>query len=317
MEEDMPEMPMESEIFNGTESPIPVQNKQNNKVGQDQIHELIFSNKLSWQAIIYDLINTEQLDPWDINLSLLANKYLEKIRILEESNFFISSKVLLAAALLLRMKSEILLDQDLPELDAILYGRKDQEKKSVQNRIEFDENVPGLVPRTPLPRFKKVTLQELLASLDLAINTENRRIRKVVLAKQQEMETAISLPKTRINLKDRIHEVYEQLRDIFSKQENKVAFSDIAGKTSEERIATFVPLLHLDNQQKVWLEQPGHLEEIWILLKHIYEKQNAVLLEQLRKEVEEEMNKMDLDDKEMKKAKKIEGFENPVGDLTG
>jgi len=270
----MPEMPMESEIFNGTESPIPVQNKQNNKVGQDQIHELIFSNKLSWQAIIYDLINTEQLDPWDINLSLLANKYLEKIRILEESNFFISSKVLLAAALLLRMKSEILLDQDLPELDAILYGRKDQEKKSVQNRIEFDENVPGLVPRTPLP-------------------------------------------KTRINLKDRIHEVYEQLRDIFSKQENKVAFSDIAGKTSEERIATFVPLLHLDNQQKVWLEQPGHLEEIWILLKHIYEKQNAVLLEQLRKEVEEEMNKMDLDDKEMKKAKKIEGFENPVGDLTG
>jgi len=313
----MPEMPMESEIFNGTESPIPVQNKQNNKVGQDQIHELIFSNKLSWQAIIYDLINTEQLDPWDINLSLLANKYLEKIRILEESNFFISSKVLLAAALLLRMKSEILLDQDLPELDAILYGRKDQEKKSVQNRIEFDENVPGLVPRTPLPRFKKVTLQELLASLDLAINTENRRIRKVVLAKQQEMETAISLPKTRINLKDRIHEVYEQLRDIFSKQENKVAFSDIAGKTSEERIATFVPLLHLDNQQKVWLEQPGHLEEIWILLKHIYEKQNAVLLEQLRKEVEEEMNKMDLDDKEMKKAKKIEGFENPVGDLTG
>src|SRR3989339_963678 len=315
MEEDMPEMPMESEIFNGTESPIPVQNKQNNKVGQDQIHELIFSNKLSWQAIIYDLINTEQLDPWDINLSLLANKYLEKIRILEESNFFISSKVLLAAALLLRMKSEILLDQDLPELDAILYGRKDQEKKSVQNRIEFDENVPGLVPRTPLPRFKKVTLQELLASLDLAINTENRRIRKVVLAKQQEMETAISLPKTRINLKDRIHEVYEQLRDIFSKQENKVAFSDIAGKTSEERIATFVPLLHLDNQQKVWLEQPGHLEEIWILLKHIYEKQNAVLLEQLRKEVEEEMNKMDLDDKEMKKAKKLEGFENPVGDL--
>ena len=313
----MPEMPMESEIFNGTESPIPVQNKQNNKVGQDQIHELIFSNKLSWQAIIYDLINTEQLDPWDINLSLLANKYLEKIRILEESNFFISSKVLLAAALLLRMKSEILLDQDLPELDAILYGRKDQEKKSVQNRIEFDENVPGLVPRTPLPRFKKVTLQELLASLDLAINTENRRIRKVVLAKQQEMETAISLPKTRINLKDRIHEVYEQLRDIFSKQENKVAFSDIAGKTSEERIATFVPLLHLDNQQKVWLEQPGHLEEIWILLKHIYEKQNAVLLEQLRKEVEEEMNKMDLDDKEMKKAKKLEGFENPVADLTG
>lgn len=313
MEEVMPELPGDT---NNSDPVIIPSKTQNNKVGQDQIHELIFSNKLSWQAIIHDLVNTEQLDPWNIDISLLANKYLEKIRILEESNFFISSKVLYAAAWLLRLKSEILLNQDLPDLDAILYGRKDQEKKSVQERIEFDEDVPGLIPRTPLPRFKKVTLQELLASLDLAINTENRRIRKVVLAKQQEMETSISLPKTRINLKDRIHEVYEQLKEIFSKQENKVAFSDISGKTSEERIATFVPLLHLDNQQKVWLEQPGHLEEIWILLKHIYEKQNAVLLEQLRKEVEEEMNNLELNDKELKKAKKLEGFENPIADLT-
>lgn len=295
---------------------LPKNNKDaSQKVNQEQIHELIFSNKLSWQAIIYDLINTEQLDPWDIDLSLLTNKYLEKIRLLEEANFFISSKVLLAAALLLRMKSEILLDQDLPELDAILFGRK-EEKKHIQERIEFDENVPGLVPRTPLPRFKKVTLQELLASLDKAINTENRRIRRVVLAKQQEMETAISLPKTRFNLKDRIHEVYKQLQDIFSESEEKVAFSKIAGTTSEEKIATFVPLLHLDNQQKVWLEQPGHLEEIWILLKHIYEKQNKELLEQLRKEVEEEMAKFELDEKALKKVEKInKDFENPVGDL--
>lgn len=285
------------------------------KVGQDQIHELIFSNKLSWQALINDLINTEQLDPWDIDISLLANKYLEKIRLLEEANFFISSKVLLAAAFLLRMKSEILLDQDIPELDAILFGKKD-EKKHVQERIEFDENVPGLIPRTPLPRFKKVTLQELLASLDQAINTENRRIRKVVIAKQQEMETSISLPKTRINLKDKIGEIYGKLKVIFETRQEKLAFSEISGTTPEERISTFVPLLHLDNQQKVWLEQPGHLEEIWILLKHLYEKQNKELLEQMRKEVEEEIGKIELDDKELKRTEKFnKDFSNPIGEL--
>ena len=37
-------------------------------VGQEQIHELLFGDKLSWQAIIYDLINTEQLNPWDMDL---------------------------------------------------------------------------------------------------------------------------------------------------------------------------------------------------------------------------------------------------------
>src|SRR3989338_2235461 len=119
------------------------------KVGQEQIHDLLFDDRLSWQAIIYDLINSEQLDPWDINIAVLANKYLEKVREFEEANFFISSKVLLAASLLLRFKSELLLSRDLQNLDDVLYGKK-EEKKYVQERIELDEDVPELVPRTPL-----------------------------------------------------------------------------------------------------------------------------------------------------------------------
>ena len=94
------------------------------KVGQEQIHGLLFGNNLNWQSIIYDLINTEQLDPWGIDICLLANKYLERVQALEEANFFISSKVLFAASLLLRIKSEILLNQYLPSLDEILFGKK-------------------------------------------------------------------------------------------------------------------------------------------------------------------------------------------------
>jgi segregation and condensation protein A len=155
------------------------------KVGQEQIHDLLFGEKLSWQAIIYDLINTEQLDPWDIDIALLSDRFLIKIRELEEANFFVSSKVLLAAALLLRIKSEILLHKYLPSLDDILFGRK-EEKQEIQDKIEFDENVPELVLRTPLPRLRKVTLQELMASLGNAINTEHRRIKRIIVDKQRE-----------------------------------------------------------------------------------------------------------------------------------
>ena len=90
------------------------------KVGQEQLHGLLFGDTVSWQAIVYDLINTEQLDPWDVDISLLANRYLEKVRLLEEANFFVSSKVLLAAALLLRIKSEIVLNDYIPAMDEIL-----------------------------------------------------------------------------------------------------------------------------------------------------------------------------------------------------
>lgn len=270
------------------------------RIGQEQIHGLLFVEKLSWQQIIYDLIRTEQLDPWDIDISILSNKFLEKVRELEEANFFVSSQVLLAASLLLRLKSEILLDHYIPSLDAVLFGKKAEQKKYSQDRIELDEEVPGLVLRTPLPRFRKVTLDELMSALGHAINTENRRIRKVVVARQQELETALSLPRHRINIKDRINVVHSKLKKIFATREEKLAFSEISGKSNEERVATFIPLLHLDNQHKIWLEQHGHFEEIWILLKHIYEKQNEKTLEIMKQEAEAAIENLVKEESEMR-----------------
>ncbi|GAI77431.1 unnamed protein product, partial [marine sediment metagenome] len=40
-----------------------------NSVKQEQVHDLLFNREIGWQEIIYDLINTEQLDPWDINIT--------------------------------------------------------------------------------------------------------------------------------------------------------------------------------------------------------------------------------------------------------
>jgi len=256
------------------------------KVGQDQIHRLLFGEKLSWQAIIYDLINSEQLDPWNIDISLLSKKYLEKVRELEEHNFFVSSKVLLATALLLRIKSEILLNQDLKSLDDILFGKK-EEKKYTQERIELEDEIPDLIPRTPLPRHRRVSLQDLMAALGKAIKTENRRIKRVIVERQQEFETSLSLPKKTINIRDQIRAMYKKLKEIFSKKEDRLAFSDLSGKSKEEKISAFIPLLHLDDQHKVMLEQDGHFEEIYIWLKDLYEKKHSEKLEQMAKEVEE------------------------------
>jgi len=261
---------------------------KNSKVGQEQIQGLLFGEQVSWKSIILDLINSEQLDPWDIDIVVLSNKYLEKIKELEEADFFVSSKVLLAASLLLRLKSEILLNEYIPSLDDILFGR--EEKKSYkQERIELNEEIPEIIPRTPIARARKVTLQELMSALGKAIHTENRRIKKVVTARQQEIETALALPKKRINLKDQIKVVYSKLKGIFSGEREKVSFNEISGKSKEDRVGTFVPLLHLDNQQKIFLEQESHFEDIWIWLKKVYDKKNAALLELWRKEAEEAM----------------------------
>lgn len=255
------------------------------RVGQDQIQDLLFDDRLSWQAIIYDLINSEQLDPWDIDLSVLAHKYIEKVRQLEEANFFVSSKVLLAASLLLRLKSEILLSRDLQPLDDILYGKKEKKIYS-QERIELDEDIPDLVLRTPLPRHKKVSLQELILALSKALSTEDRRERKALILKQHELNAYIPIPKRLFNLQDKINGLYSSIKQMFVKSDSRIAFSQLSSLDFDERLLTFVSLLHLDNQQKIWLEQEGHFEEIWILLKEIYEAKNKDLLEKLKNEVE-------------------------------
>jgi len=281
---------------------------------QTQIHNLLFGRELSWQEIIHDLINTEQLDPWDINISILSNKYLETLAKLEEADFFVSSKVLLAAALLLRIKSEILLNKYIKSIDDILFGKK-QEKKYSLERIELDEEIPELISRSPIPRYKKVTLQELIGSLNKAITTENRRIKKEIINKNALRETAISLPKRKFSIKNKIKEIYEKLKSQLQKQEqHKISYTDLIGKDKDERIIAFLPLLHLENQKKVWLDQEAHFQEIYIWLKKIYLEHNPDPFADLKEELEEEMQEIS-DDKKQRIKEINSDFENPLGEM--
>ncbi len=269
------------------------------KVHQEEIHKILFSREIGWQEIIYDLINTEQLNPWDVNIIVLTDRYLEKIQLLEEADFFVSSKVLLAASLLLRIKSEFLLSHYLKSIDEILFGKIDQKKAYELQRIELDEEIPLLVPKSPIPRFRKVTLQELIESLNKAIVTENRRIKKEIINTSALREAGFSLPKRTISIKDKIESVFKKLTNHFdtNKDQRKITFTELAGTEKDERILTFYPLLHLDHQKRIWLHQEKHFHEIDVWLHATYFKYNPDPLEELRKEFEKELEEMSDEDK--------------------
>lgn len=257
---------------------------------QEQIHDLLFNRDISWQEIIYDLINTDQLDPWDVDIVILTEKYLIKINELEETDFFVSSKVLFAASLLLRIKSEILLNKHIKSIDEVLFGEKEKESVSVE-RIELDEEVPNLIPRSPMPRFKKVTLPELMEALNKAIVTENRRIRKVMVNRNALRETEIMLPKKNVNISSEIKKIHTDLLYHFNenKDEIKISYTKFIGSDKKKRIMAFQPLLHLEHQKKIWLDQDSHFEEIYIWLKPTYLKHNPDPFADLKREVEEKV----------------------------
>ena len=268
-------------------SPPPENN--NNKINQSQFYDLITGEESSWQAIIYDLVKTEQLDPWDIQIGILADKYVIIIEQMEEANFFVSSKVLLACALLLRLKSEVLLNRDIPDLNEILYGKK-EEKVHEYERIEIDEDeLPILVPKTPMPRNKKVTLDELMSALNQAIETENRRIRKDIKTRQAEKSALVVMPKiNRIKLRDRVKDIFIRIKAHLSKPEIiQMNFSHLA-PTKEEKLSSFLPILHLANQERIYLNQEEHYGEIYMMLEKLQDE-----LTELAEEVVEVENSQD------------------------
>jgi len=237
------------------------------RINQNQFFDLITGEDLSWQAIIYDLIKTEQLNPWDIDIGVLAERYVEIIQQLEEADFFISSKVLLACSLLLRLKSEILINSYIQDLNAALYGQKENPRYELE-RLEIDEGeLPTLVPRTPMARHRKVTLKELMGALNKAIDTENRRIKREIKGRQAEKSILEVMPRgVHVPLKVRVKNIFGIVNGHIKAGNDHMKFSHLA-PAKEEKLASFVPILHLSNNGKVFLRQPIHFDEIHMSLK--------------------------------------------------
>ena len=262
-------------------------------IKQEQVHDILFNREIGWQEIIYDLINTEQLNPWDIDIIILTEKYLENIQKLEEADFFISSKVLLAAALLLRIKSEILLNQYIKSIDEILFGKKESLNSKKLERIELDEQIPELIPKSPMPRFKRVSLNELMEALNKAIITENRRIKKEIVKKNALREVGISFPKRKFSIKDKIKQIFSKI--IYSleetKNEKRIHYNNLVGEEKHERIFSFAPLLYLEHQKKIWLEQNAHFGDIYIWERKTFWEHNGDPFKELREvqNIEEEI----------------------------
>jgi len=258
------------------------------KIGNSEIYNLLVSRELSWQQIIYDLIRTEQLDPWDIDLIVLTQRYLEKLKELEEASFQVSSKILLAAAILLRIKSEILLSRYIKSLDEILFPQPEKQKPEFTFNLD---DVSELIPKSPLPRMKKVTLDELMSALNRAMTTEHRRIKKEVQIRHAINRFDAYLPKKRINVHERIKETYAKIISFFGlKKLEKMTYTELAG-TKEEKLSSFMPVLYLDNQQKILLEQLKHFDEIYIYLKsHGFSEEDLKKIAEQEKKISEAKN---------------------------
>ena len=248
-------------------------------------HERIFSilfskaDEITWQTIIFDLVKTEQMDPWDIDVSTLTQKYIDMLRTIKEHDFRVSGKVLLAAAILLKMKSNKLVGEDLSELDRLLMGVGEEMEElgfEETSTIEKLGEILTLIPRTPQPRKRKVSIFDLVEALERALEVKKRRLLHSI------PPLNLEAPKKKKDVTEIIREVYGRIRGFFiTALSGKLTFSKLLpSESKEDKVHTFIPLLHLAQQNKIELVQEMPFGEIEILLKKKEERQEVAKVEE-------------------------------------
>lgn len=228
---------------------------------------LLNQDEISWKAILYDLVKTEQMNPWDVDISLLTQKFIQVIKEMQEHEFKISGKVLLAAAVLLKIKATYLIDNDISKLDQLINQTNELDEDEIidemESRQKKDKQGYHLIPRNPQPRNRKVSIHDLVEALQQAMISKRK-----ILAKQKPTKFPYNF--------DRKFDIMEVIKDLYHKityytrkdKKDTLTFTMLlppnAGKY--EKAHTFLPLLHLEHQQKVETEQRKPFDEIYIKL---------------------------------------------------
>lgn len=234
------------------------------QVNHDIFEMLFEKDELTWQDIIYDLIKTEKMDPWDVDVSLLAEKFIGLLREMKKMDFRLSGKIILAASFFLKVKSDKLLKEDLVFLDNIINPQEDDflDLLDGDSSPSVNQEKPSLKFRTPQPRKRKVSVYDLVEALEKAFEGDQKRYMRQLRSTAKK----VSVPRKNKDMTLIINDLYKKIEKTLDSVK-QVKFSQLLMSDSkDERIYTFIPLLYLDTQRRIDIEQEAHFGDIDICL---------------------------------------------------
>ncbi len=225
-------------------------------LSDQQLIDLMVSEP-SWEDVIVKIVAEEQMDPWSIDIIRLANSFLIYIKKIEKLDLRIPARFILIAAILLRMKSDVLTEKKqkifIPESE-----------KEPDEMLRILASVPPLQP--PLKRIplRNVTLNELINALRKAYQVQDRRVERRRRVKRA-VEFAVPIPEEDIT--GRINKLLSQVNEALTEVDN-IEFSRLVKRWGRKEIVeALVPLLHLCQDGKIHLHQEKLFKEILVKLK--------------------------------------------------
>ncbi|MDE1810899.1 MAG: segregation/condensation protein A [Candidatus Micrarchaeota archaeon] len=207
----------------------------------------------TWRELLMDLIDTHQIDPWDIDIVKIVDSYVAVVKKMRIMDLHVPANIILAASILLRFKSDSITIFD--PVEAV------EEEVPLEHQPRILPEVPALMPRARLQPGRKITLNELMDALNQAIKLNERR-ENVLREKFTPVELLVN--------KDDIDEkstIVFQIIGKFTDTEGLANFTDVAknfGTMDKVLLDLFVPMLFLAHKGQLTMIQEQFFGEIII-----------------------------------------------------
>lgn len=225
---------------------------------QEQLLDLV--DKPTWKLLLIDVVNKAGIDPWDVDVSILTTKYLEKINAMTKLDFRVPANCVLASAILVRFKSDNWSLQPQSEFEEEI-----EEDTNWQYIIE-GEQVPELDSSRRITN-RPITIEELITAVEEVIEKEKQR------AMRREERGIISPQLLNIAFEERedfdllLTETYDKIVENLDDTQITM-FKDIVKDPSKQGVVEMLmPLLHLSNQGRIGLWQEKFFGELFITVR--------------------------------------------------
>ncbi|HUC38520.1 MAG TPA: segregation/condensation protein A [Candidatus Acidoferrum sp.] len=212
-----------------------------------------FVQNATWRELLIDLVSTNQLDPWNIDIAKIVDHYLKVIKRMKVLDLIIPANMVLAASILLRMKSDTITIFSTTEEQAV--------EEQIVQQARVRPEVEPLVPVARIQPKRRVTLSELLEALDQAMKIEQKH----KVEHEREM-TPINLFIDTVDIEDKKKMVQSTIERSLDK-EGVTTFAIISKGVQNLESALldlFVPLLFLAHENRVAVLQDQFFGEIFI-----------------------------------------------------
>lgn len=238
------------------------------------------SNAKDGIEILVNMAKHNELDPWNVNIVEVTDKYLHHLVELKQNNLRLTGRTLLFAAILLRLKSDILegIDPLMLEPEAIAEFEEDyddpdwgmEQLAGRANIISIDE---ALERRTSvkLNRKRVVTLKDLIKQLEFYEELERKRSLRNAheRAKRRVRSYANLTADDIINLahdeyiEDSVKKLFGILERLFESHE-KVELQELQ-VLGMDKISTYIALLFLSADGRVDLVQDEFYSDLYVI----------------------------------------------------